>query len=185
MKLGVNQIPNAICILRILLIPPTVQLLLTGDYRWALALVVIAGLSDGLDGWLAKRFDWRTRIGGLLDPVADKLLLVCLFLTLTWLGLTPLWLTVVVMARDLVIVSGAVAYNILVGKLHGEPSKISKLNTVLQLTYLVSVVSVAAYGLPPPLVITVAGAGVLITSVVSGLDYVLTWSHRARTAEQG
>jgi cardiolipin synthase len=182
MKLPWQQIPNAICILRIALIPPTISLLLGGEYQWALALMMVAGGSDALDGWLAKRFGWQTRLGGLLDPIADKLLLVALFVTLTWLGLTPLWLTAVVMARDLVIVSGAVAYNVTVGKVHGEPSKISKLNTFLQIFYVVSVISVAAYGLPPAGVILVLGAGVLVTSVVSGIDYVLTWSHRARAA---
>ena len=183
MKLGLHHIPNAICIVRIVLIIPIVMLMFAGNYQWALGLVVIAGASDALDGWLAKRFDWRSRLGGLLDPLADKLLLVSLFVTLAWLGLVPLWLTLVVLGRDLVIVSGAVAYNFLIHDVQGEPSKISKFNTFVQLGYVVSVISAAAFGWPPELLALLLGAAVLVTSVVSGLDYVLTWGRRARAAE--
>jgi cardiolipin synthase len=182
MNLSLRQLPNAICIARILLVWPIIVLMLEGQYRLALGVVVIAGASDGVDGFLAKTFGWQTRLGGLLDPIADKLLLISLFLTLTWLGLTPLWLTVVVLGRDLVIVTGAVAFNFLVGKVHGEPSKVSKLNTFIQLIYIVGVLAAEAYGWPPALLLMTTGAAVFITSVVSGLDYVLTWSHRARTA---
>jgi len=182
MTFGLHHLPNAICVVRIVLILPIVMLMLEGDYRWALGLVIFAGASDALDGWLAKHFGWQTRIGGLLDPAADKLLLVSLFLTLTWLGLTPPWLTIVVLGRDLVIVSGAVAFNFLIRKVRPEPSKISKLNSFLQLTYTISVLSVEAFGWPPVLLPLVVGAAVLVTSVVSGLDYVLTWGHRARAA---
>ncbi|UCG72498.1 MAG: CDP-alcohol phosphatidyltransferase family protein [Chromatiales bacterium] len=182
MSLGLHHLPNAICIVRIVLIVPIVMLMLAGDYQLALGLVMVAGASDALDGWLAKHFGWQTRIGGLLDPAADKLLLVSLFLTLTWLGLTPLWLTIVVLGRDLVIVSGAVAFNFLIRKVQPEPSNISKLNSFLQLTYGVSVLAAEAFGWPPAMLILITGAAVLVTSVVSGLDYVLTWGHRARVA---
>ena len=182
MSFGLRHLPNAICIVRIVLIAPIVMLMVQGDYLLALGLVLVAGASDALDGWLAKHFGWQTRLGGLLDPAADKLLLVTLFLTLTWLGLTPWWLTIVVLARDLVIVSGAVAFNFLVRKVQPEPSKISKLNSFLQLMYAVSVLSLEALGWPPPILPLVVGAAVLLTSVVSGLDYVLTWGQRARTA---
>jgi len=182
MTFGLRHLPNAICIMRIVLILPIVMLLLAGDYRSALGLVLVAGASDALDGWLAKTFGWQTRLGGLLDPAADKLLLVSLFLTLTWLGLTPPWLTAVVLGRDLVIVSGAVAFNFLIRKVQPEPSKVSKLNSFLQLLYGGSVLAAQAFGWPPDIVPLLTGAAVLVTSVVSGLDYVLTWGHRARTA---
>ena len=182
MSLSLRQLPNAICVVRILLVWPIVMLMLDGKYQMALAVVIIAGASDGVDGFLAKQFGWQTRLGGLLDPIADKLLLICLFLTLTWLGLTPLWLTLVVLGRDLVILAGAVAFNFLVRKVHGEPSKISKLNTFIQLIYVFSILSLEAFAWPPAIVPLLMGAAVLVTSVVSGLDYVLTWSQRARAA---
>ncbi len=182
MTFGLHHLPNAICVVRIVLILPIVMLLLAGEYRLALGLVLVAGASDALDGWLAKTFGWQTRLGGLLDPAADKLLLVSLFLTLTWLGLTPVWLTAVVLGRDLVIVSGAVAFNFLIRKVQPEPSKVSKLNSFLQLLYGGSVLALQAFGWPPDIVPLLIGAAVLVTSVVSGLDYVLTWGHRARIA---
>lgn len=173
-------IPNAICIVRIALIVPIIGGLLAGNYALSLALILLAGFSDGLDGFLAKRFGWRTRLGGILDPLADKLLLVSVFLALAWLGVTPLWLTAVVIGRDLVIVIGALAYNYLVGEVQPEPTRISKLNTALQLLYVLLVLSQAATSLPLAVPVLLAGAGVMVTSVVSGLDYVLTWGGRAR-----
>ena len=101
------HIPNAICIMRMLLVIPTVAALLQRRFDLALLLVFVAGLSDAADGYLAKRFDWSSRLGGLLDPLADKLLLVTLFLMAAWLGLIPRWLTVMVVTRDVMIGVGA------------------------------------------------------------------------------
>ena len=180
--LRASSIPNCICVLRILLVVPLVQALLAGRYDWALALIFLAGFSDGLDGYLAKTFDWRSRLGGILDPLADKLLLVSVFVTLAYLGLTPLWLAVVVIVRDVVIVSGAVAYNGLIGKVMPEPTAISKLNTGFQLLYILLVIAHQAFAWPSFTAVLVVGAGVLITSVVSGLDYVLRWGAKALAA---
>ena len=182
MKVSPAQIPNAICIMRIVLVLPVVLFLLDGRFDLALLLILIAGASDGLDGFLARRFDWRTRLGGLLDPAADKLLVISLFLTLAWLELSPVWLASVVILRDITIVSGATAYTFLIGKVQPEPSNISKLNTLFELSYLLSVVAQQAFGWPLERAVLVLGAGVLVTAVLSGLDYVLTWSSRARAA---
>ncbi len=126
-------LPNAICILRLLLVVPVVLLLVEQQYAGALALIVVAGVSDALDGYLAKTFDWRSRLGGLLDPLADKLLLVSVFLALTYAGLVPLPVTAIVVGRDVVIVLGAVTYQLLIAPVEGEPTAISKLNTACQL----------------------------------------------------
>ena len=108
--MSLRFIPNAICVVRMLLVAPLVLWIVEGRYAAALTVLVVAGLSDGLDGFLAKRFSWQTRIGGLLDPAADKLLLVAVFVSLTYVGLLPLELTFVVVARDVVIVLGAICY---------------------------------------------------------------------------
>lgn len=179
--LRASHIPNLICVLRIILVAPIVVYLLSGDFRLALLLIFVAGFSDGLDGFLAKRFDWRTRLGGLLDPIADKLLMIAVFVTLTYIGLTPVWLAAVVIGRDVIIVSGAVAYNVLIGPVRPEPSIISKLNTACQLLYMLLVIAQPAFGWPLAVAILITGAGVLFTSVVSGLDYVLRWSSKAVT----
>jgi len=173
------HIPNCICVFRIILVVPIVFSLLSADFRWALLLIFVAGLSDGLDGFLAKNFGWRTRLGGLLDPLADKLLLVAVILTLTYLDLTPVWLAGVVIGRDLIIVVGATTYNFLIGSVEPNPSAISKLNTGLQLLYMLLVISGQAFDWSLKISTLLVGTGVFFTSVVSGLDYVIRWSGKA------
>ena len=172
-------LPNAICIARILLVAPLVSWIVEGRYEAALLVLVVAGFSDGLDGFLAKRFDWRTRLGGLLDPAADKLLLVSTFAALSYAGLVPLELTLVVIGRDVLIVLGAVCYQFFIAPVQGEPSAISKLNTACQLAMIFFALTQAAYGWPPAVSLLVLGATVVFTSIVSGLTYVLRWSVRA------
>ena len=173
-------IPNAITVVRILLIGPVLLLIFAGQYTLALLLFVLAGFSDGLDGYLAKRFGWHTRLGALLDPIADKLLIAGLFLTLTSVGYIPVWLTAVVVGRDLVILGGAAAYNFLIGPVPGEPTMISKINTALMLLFVTLVLCQLSFGWPDSVVLTVTGAATFVTVVVSGVDYVLAWSRRAR-----
>jgi len=177
---NLSWIPNAICIVRILLIVPLVAALFAGSYNIALVLIVVAGFSDGLDGFLARTFDWRTRLGSLLDPAADKLLVVSAFFSLTALELVPLGLTLIVVLRDIVIVSGALVYQKLAGNLEGEPILISKLNTVCQLSFIVLTIMYAEWAVPDAAWLTVLGAMVVFTSITSGLTYVLIWSGRAR-----
>jgi len=162
-----------------LLVIPIVISLRSEDFLLALVLIFIAGLSDGLDGYLAKRFDWRTRLGGLLDPLADKLLLVTVILTLAFMNLTPVWLACVVIGRDLIIVIGAILYNYLIGPVTPDPSVISKTNTICQLLYIICVILHQASGWPPEIGILLVGAAVLFTSLVSGFDYVIRWSAKA------
>jgi len=173
------HIPNLISVLRMLLVVPIVAALLADRVGLALVLVAFAGLSDGLDGFLAKHCGWQSRLGGLLDPLADKLLLVSLFVTLAVLSLLPAWLAAVVVGRDLVIIAGGVAYNSLIGPVQPEPSGASKLNTLTQLLCIASVLleHAGSWRLGPW--VTVFGAMTLVTAVVSGLDYVLRWSRKA------
>jgi cardiolipin synthase len=159
---------------------PILMLILQGQQAWALALFFFAGFSDGLDGYLAVRFNWQTRLGGLLDPVADKLLVAGMFITLAWVGQIPVWLATAVILRDVVIFGGAVAYNFLIEPVQGEPSRISKLNTALELMFLFFVLSHTGFGWPEPITLTVLGASILVTVVISGADYVWSWSRRAR-----
>ncbi len=170
------MLPNLICVARILMTAPIVYYLIGGEYPVALLLIMIAGFSDGLDGYLARHYGWTSRIGGLLDPLADKLLFVSVFASLTWTGLVPLWLFAVVIVRDVVIVSGAVAYECLIGPVEPNPSKVGKLNTVLALLYLLFVMTDQIFGWPPQVTILICGAGVLLVSLVTGLAYVVPWS---------
>jgi cardiolipin synthase len=178
--MSLNWLPNAISMLRIALIAPILMSILYGHFGWALALFWLAGFSDGLDGYLAKRFNWHTRLGALLDPIADKLLVAGTFITLAISGHIPVWLAAIVILRDVVIVAGATAYNFLVRPVQGEPTRISKLNTALQLLFLLFVLSRAGFGWPDEISITVLGASILVTVVISGVDYVWSWARRAR-----
>lgn len=181
--MSLSWLPNAISILRIVLVMPILMLILDAEFGWALALFAIAGFSDGLDGYLAVRFDWQTRLGALLDPAADKLLITGMFVTLAWIGHIPVWLAVIVILRDVVIVSGALAYNYIVKPVPGEPTRISKLNTALQMLFVLFVLSRAGFAWPEKITITILGASILVTVVISGVDYVWSWSKRARAGD--
>ena len=181
--MSLSWLPNAISLLRIVLVAPIVLLIARGEYGWALVLFWVAGFSDGLDGYLAVRYDWSTRLGALLDPAADKLLMTALFVTLAWQGLVPVWLAAIVILRDLVIVAGALAYNYLIKPVPGEPSRISKMNTALQMLFVLFVISRAGFAWPDQITITLLGAAILVTVVISGVDYVLSWTRRARVGE--
>lgn len=180
-------LPNAISLLRIFLVAPILYYIFAARYDLALVLFFIAGFSDGLDGFLAKTFNWHTRLGALLDPIADKLLAAGCFVTLAMQGLIPVWLAALVVTRDVVIIGGATAYNFLIRPVQGEPTVISKLNTVLELFFVLFVLSRAGFGWPDAITILVLGAAVLVTVVISGTDYVWSWSQRARRSksEQG
>jgi cardiolipin synthase len=178
--MSLRWLPNAISLLRIALVLPILFLIVAAEYKLALALCILAGVSDGVDGYLAKRFDWHTRLGALLDPIADKLLVASTFLVLVYTGHIPVWLGVLVIVRDVVIVGGATLYNFLIRPVEGEPTRISKLNTALQLLFVLFVLSRAAFGWPDQISVTVLGAAIVVTVVISGIDYVWSWARRAR-----
>ncbi len=173
-----NWIPNAICIARVVLVVPIIVYLSRQEYLMAVVLIGIAGASDAVDGFLARRFQWRTRLGSLLDPAADKALAISVFLTLAYLGLIPLSLALLVVLRDAVIVGGAAAYQWLVGPLEGEPTRISRINTTCQFVFVGLTLTASAFEWPPGIVVVVAGAAVVFTTITSGLDYALNWSRQ-------
>lgn len=178
--MDLSWIPNAISLLRIFLIAPIIILFVNDEFGWALSLFVIAGLSDGVDGYLAKKYEWDTRLGAFLDPAGDKLLVAWSYGTLAFLDHIPVWLAVIVILRDVVIVAGSFLYHYLVRRLEGDPTFISKLNTGLEFAFLIFVMSKAGFDWPDDITITVVGAAVLITVVISGYDYVSNWIRGAR-----
>jgi cardiolipin synthase len=118
----------------------------------------------------------------MLDPTADKLMFVSIFAALTHNDLIPIWLFAVVIGRDIVIVSGALAYELLIGPVEPRPTRVGKLNTVTALLFLFFVMTYQIYAWPPELTVLVTGAMVFVLSLVSGLHYVLTWSRLALQA---
>lgn len=178
-----RHLPNAITVLRMLLVLPIAWAILAREPRLALGLSAVAGFTDGLDGFLARRYGWRSRLGGVLDAAADKWLLVTCFLLLAWEGQLPWWLAVLVCGRDAVIAAGALAWRLLIGRIQPEPSLLSKACTLMQILYVLAVLAAAAAWLPAP----VAPLAWLVAAlcVTSGSDYVLRWSLRARLALGG
>lgn len=174
-----RHLPNLICLIRLLLIWPIVVALHKGQYLGALALFIAAAVSDGLDGYLAKRFGWTTELGKFLDPLADKLLLMTVFVQAAWLGLVPWWLTAAVVARDVMIGLGAFIFRLWFGPLRGRPTLMSKVNTATQLVYVMLVLLNAASGVPPREVLEACALITLGTTTLSGLHYVLTFTRRA------
>ncbi|HET9390598.1 MAG TPA: CDP-alcohol phosphatidyltransferase family protein [Steroidobacteraceae bacterium] len=174
-----RHLPNLICLIRIALVWPIAAALHSGHHFQALALFMLAGFSDGLDGFLAKRFRWTSDLGKVLDPLADKLLLVTVFVEGAWLELIPWWLTAAVVARDVFIGLGALTFRIWFGPLHGRPTLFSKINTGMQLLYLMAVMVNAALGFPPREVLDALGLLVLVTTTCSGVNYLAVFTRRA------
>jgi cardiolipin synthase len=177
----VRHIPNLICLIRLALIWPVASALHAGRYLLALALFMVAAISDGLDGFLAKRCNWVSELGKVLDPAADKLLLVVVFVEAAWLGLVPWWVTAAAVTRDVMIGLGALIYRTWIGPLRGRPTLISKINTAAQLVYLAGVMFIAAFALPLAGEARAFAFIVFATTVLSGLDYLVTFTHRAWT----
>jgi cardiolipin synthase len=179
MAMNRRDIPNIISIMRIMICIPIVWTLLQQRFGLALVLFLVAGISDGLDGFLAKQFRWESHLGGILDPVADKLLLLSSMLSLGWMGMLPWWLVAVVVLRDVIIVAGATIYYFHINRVDAQPSMISKINTVVQIILVVAVVmDVGLIGLPSLLLQGLIW-GTLVTTILSGVDYVCVWGRRA------
>ena len=177
--MSLSFLPNLLCILRILLVYPVAHGILQGNYPQVLALFALAAFTDGLDGFLAKRFDWHSELGKVLDPLADKLLLVTVFICLSIAGLAPWWLAALVLLRDLVIFFGALTYKWLFGPLRGAPTAASKFNTFWQIVFCLAAVAQAAFGIPGDAGVIALGAMAMVTTAVSGIDYTLIYSRRA------
>ncbi len=174
-----RHIPNALTVLRLLLVPPIAWAILHGEYRVAFWLFFLAGFSDGLDGFLARWFGWQSRLGALLDPIADKSLMIVAFYCISWQGLIPWWLFAAVLARDLVILGGALAYQFVTRALRMEPLLVGKLNTLLQILLVLAVLTHVAYGVLPPPLLRILVLAMLASTLVSGVTYVWVWSRKA------
>ena len=175
-----RHLPNLITLLRMLLVVPLCWLIADGLYGGALVVAAIAGLSDAVDGFLAKRYGWQSWLGGILDPIADKLLLMAGFLWLAFAGDVPGWLAALVIGRDLVIVGGAVAYYYLIGHFDAAPSRLSKLTALVQIVFVLADLLRLSHLIEMPEgVRTGAIAFTALLTFASGAHYVVVWSARA------
>jgi cardiolipin synthase len=165
-------LPNLITMARLCAVPATVWLMLNGRLDLAFWMFVAAGVSDAVDGWLARVRNARSALGAILDPMADKLLLVCVYVTLAAIGVLPDWLAILVVFRDMVIVGGVLALWML-----GQPPKIrpmmlSKVNTALQIALAATALLLAGFGLRADALLSAAVWAVAGTTLASGAAYV-------------
>lgn len=171
--MSLSILPNIITIMRIILIIPFAYYVMVEQYPLALVIFLIAGLSDGLDGLLAKRFRWQSRFGSITDPLADKLLLLVALLLLVVKGHISWTLFWVSTARDVIIVGGATSYHYLVGPYEMRPSLISKWNTALLiLLVLLVLLTVAEWYAVPEILLQGLEIIVILTCIISGLHYI-------------
>jgi cardiolipin synthase len=178
------NLPNLITAARISMVFPIAWLLWQGYYVESLILTAVAGASDAVDGWLARRLDAVSPFGAALDPVADKLLVAVIFVIFAIQGHLPVWLAVIILGRDAVIMAGAGVYRLLFGHLEFAPTYLSKANTAMQIaTALLVLVWLCGFGVLSELIGALMdpyGFYLLAAlGVGSGLDYVVTWSRRA------
>ena len=167
-----RYIPNLITAIRLATVPLLVWWLYDGQFNNALSLFILMGLSDALDGYLAKYFGWKTALGAYLDPAADKTMLIGAYITLGALDLLPHWLVFIVILRDVAILAGALAYNFATRRLEIQPTLISKSNTFVQIILVLAVIYGQLNPVPDLLVQTLIGIAVF-TTVASGLDYLM------------
>lgn len=174
-------LPNVITVIRILLVPIVVWLIINGAHAPAFILFLLAGISDGVDGFLARHYNWKTELGAYLDPVADKLLLVAIYVTLGFLGHMPAWLVIAVVSRDVLIVGAVILSWMLDRAVELRPSWVSKANTAGQIV--LAGVVLAQLGVLPALdpfvtpltwivgILTLASAAVYLTRWMRHMAY--------------
>ncbi|HYE00254.1 MAG TPA: CDP-alcohol phosphatidyltransferase family protein [Alphaproteobacteria bacterium] len=177
------SIPNLISLGRLLLVPVAVWLILERELAWAFWVFLVAGASDGLDGFLARLLDQRTRLGAFLDPIADKAMVVSCYITLGWADYLPNWLVILVVSRDLLIVGAALLLMVLGQTATIKPLFVSKANTAMQLVLAIAVLAVHGGVVPDPgllpWLIWATGA----TTVLSGAAYVVQGVRRVSGIE--
>jgi cardiolipin synthase len=182
MSSRIATVPNMLTVFRMVLIPVFVTLVFYNRFSWALAVFVLAGLTDGLDGLLARRFDQQSQLGTILDPIADKLMLVTAFVVLSLRTVfpqpipshlpIPFWVTVAVISRDVFIVVGAAAINIMTGFRGFRPSFLGKLSTTVQIIGIGFVMLAASFPYGTGYYLPTVYAVVFALAVLSGLHYI-------------
>jgi cardiolipin synthase len=179
------SIPNLITLARILLVPVVVWAIAAGAMHLAFLLFLVAAISDGVDGFLAKRFGMKTELGAYLDPLADKVMIVSIYVTLASTGVIPLWIVILVVSRDIMIV-GAIILSWLIGNpVKIKPHVVSKANTAAQIIYAALVLALYGYGFDAEPLLTLVMVLVAVLTLLSVAFYVADWVRHMNSAEAG
>lgn len=179
-----SHIPNMLTVLRILLVPLTIWTLSQGDYQLAFFAFLTAGITDGVDGYIARRFKLQTELGAYLDPLADKFLLVSVFVTLAVMKVLPPWVAILAVTRDVLIVGAVVLARVLEKPVVIKPVMISKVNTAAQISLAVGLLASLAFGEINAELLLVANLTVAFLTVASGAVYMALWfRHMAKETD--
>ena len=168
-------IPNLITIARLIIVPIVIVMIMQGRWPAAFVLFVVAGVSDGVDGFIARRFDMRSEFGAYIDPLADKALLVSIYVTLSIVGIIPSWLAIVVVSRDLMIVAAVLLSWVMARPVEIKPLAISKINTAAQIAFAALVLSTNAFGIAIDAIDDGATILVAALTVASAGAYLAGW----------
>lgn len=187
---SILTVPNLLTFLRMALIPVFASLIFYGYYKWSLAVFVIAGLSDGIDGFLARRFKQESELGTIIDPIADKLLMTTAFVILSLPNVlppmrhlpVPFWVTAIVIGRDVLIIAVAGAISIMTGFRGFRPSRLGKLSTLVQVVGVALILLAAVTGYTFFLPTTYST--VVFLAFVSGVHYIFQVARLIREDEQ-
>jgi cardiolipin synthase len=175
-----KNIPNALTLFRLALIAPFLLFLYQQEYDRALYIFFLAGFTDGLDGWLARHFHWQSLFGSIIDPLADKLLVISSFVSLYLIGILPGWLVLIVFIRDACILLGAFLWFWFIQrKFDFEPTLLSKINTTVQLGLVTFCLFELAYFVVSPVLLGIVIAVTTFTTMASFIDYMRIWSKKA------
>jgi len=175
------SLPNILTLLRILLVPAVVWSIASGEHALAFWLFLAAGVSDALDGFIAKRFNMQTELGAYLDPVADKALLVSIYVALAVAELIPRWVAIAVVSRDVMIVGAVVLSLVMAKPVAISPLLVSKVNTAVQIAFAAFVLASAGFNISVP---GLAALGQVMVGLLTGLSaaaYLAAWTrHMAK-----
>ncbi|RTR37898.1 CDP-alcohol phosphatidyltransferase family protein [Shewanella canadensis] len=175
----IKQIPNMLTTLRLILAIPICLMILNEDYGSVIWIAFIAGLSDGVDGFLARKLNAVSRYGAIVDPISDKVLLVSVYVSFAIVGLLPWWVATVVVIRDLLIVCGALLYHWQFGRYEIAPSIWGKASTFVQITFALMLLTDQVYPFLTPLSFQVGMWSLIVMAFISGGHYFYVWSHKA------
>ncbi|NBX85546.1 MAG: CDP-alcohol phosphatidyltransferase family protein [Gammaproteobacteria bacterium] len=171
-----RNLPNTLSFIRLFLVLPFIYFFYIGQIQTAFIIFVVAAFTDALDGWIARVFKWQSRLGLIIDPLADKILIVSCFILLGYHHILPLWIVIMVFLRDIAI-SGGAMISMVTKRLPCplNPSLLSKLNTVLQMFLILSNLLEAAYGNIPEYLLTGLLYTVACTTICSFFHYLWLW----------
>jgi cardiolipin synthase (CMP-forming) len=175
MQFGAISIPNILTVLRFCLVPVVISAIIDRDWMVAFVVFVIAGVTDAVDGFIARRFDMRTELGAYLDPLADKALLVSIYITLAISGMLPGWIAVLVVSRDIMIVGGVILSWVLANPVEINPLKLSKANTAAQIAFAALVLFALAFNLPKAQLMQIGIWIVAALTIASMAAYLANW----------